>query len=642
MSLRRPLARWPEPPNRDSTARNAPKTAESECQEPLSPIWEARAPPESSAFALRALACYVKMVVREMAESFTVNTHVFRELGQLLVGRDSTALVELIKNSYDADATTVTVFGQGLADPTRGYILVADSGSGMSETVFREGFLRIASRLKEAGDRRSLKYCRRFTGAKGIGRLAAHKLARVIQVSSIAQDEAVGCLTTLDAHIDWDRVEKSETIDRIEPGAIVVSTGRAPVRATTGTTIRLSKLRSPWRPEERGRFLAEVQGFSPPPVLMDPIPASVLEKPLLFEQPVARESGAKDPGFHVVLEGEFATGEEYWATLAEASSWIVEIDSRKDGVDFGVAPTRSTRKDNPEARRQVFSIKHPNPDCGPFFQSRILVREGSIQGLNREQRGWAGRAFGVRVFMEGFRVLPYGEPGDDWLSLDAAYTARSRSLELLATEFWEKAFASTQDDPDRDLAVLYNKQYFGAVLLTQQNAPGLRMVVNREGFIPDRDFQILRDLVRTGIDVSTRVRASASHSQRIQRRNERAAPRAEPRTFIPNIPSRTRLIHEARSLAASQRYDAAYTRMAEAVDDSFMNWLNDSSDQMAMLRITASVGTQMAAFVHELNGLLGMAQAIEQAVDRLREGENLTGSFRSSLARIGRSAGDLR
>jgi signal transduction histidine kinase len=39
--------------------------------------------------------------------SFSVDTHVFRELGELLVGRDSTALLELIKNCYDADATTV-------------------------------------------------------------------------------------------------------------------------------------------------------------------------------------------------------------------------------------------------------------------------------------------------------------------------------------------------------------------------------------------------------------------------------------------------------------------------------------------------------------------------------------------------------
>ena len=55
-----------------------------------------------------------------MPHFFTVDTHLFRELGELLVGRDSTALVELIKNSYDADATVVTVDGKNLDDPKRG------------------------------------------------------------------------------------------------------------------------------------------------------------------------------------------------------------------------------------------------------------------------------------------------------------------------------------------------------------------------------------------------------------------------------------------------------------------------------------------------------------------------------------------
>ena len=48
---------------------------------------------------------------------FTVDTHLFRELGELLVGRDSTALIELIKNAYDADATAVTLYGEHLDHP---------------------------------------------------------------------------------------------------------------------------------------------------------------------------------------------------------------------------------------------------------------------------------------------------------------------------------------------------------------------------------------------------------------------------------------------------------------------------------------------------------------------------------------------
>src|SRR5947208_3193187 len=97
-------------------------------------------------------------------EKFTVDTHVFRELGELLVGRDSTALAELIKNSYDADATEVLVEGRNLDDPERGTIIIKDTGVGMTPTQFREGFLRIASRLKEGGERKSPLYKRRYTG----------------------------------------------------------------------------------------------------------------------------------------------------------------------------------------------------------------------------------------------------------------------------------------------------------------------------------------------------------------------------------------------------------------------------------------------------------------------------------------------
>jgi hypothetical protein len=78
---------------------------------------------------------------------FTVDTHIFRELGQYLVGRDSTALAELVKNTYDADATEVTVYGEALDDLARGMIRIVDNGNGMTAEEFAAGFLRIASRV---------------------------------------------------------------------------------------------------------------------------------------------------------------------------------------------------------------------------------------------------------------------------------------------------------------------------------------------------------------------------------------------------------------------------------------------------------------------------------------------------------------
>jgi len=57
--------------------------------------------------------------------SFRVDPHLFRELGELLVGRDSTALIELLKNAYDADATAVYMLGQHLAEQSRGVTRMA-------------------------------------------------------------------------------------------------------------------------------------------------------------------------------------------------------------------------------------------------------------------------------------------------------------------------------------------------------------------------------------------------------------------------------------------------------------------------------------------------------------------------------------
>jgi hypothetical protein len=89
--------------------------------------------------------------------TFAVDTHLFRELGELLVGRDSTALIELIKNAYDADATRVVVYGELLSHVGRGYIRIQDNGIGMSLSEFEKGFLTIASRTKDDAARRYLR-----------------------------------------------------------------------------------------------------------------------------------------------------------------------------------------------------------------------------------------------------------------------------------------------------------------------------------------------------------------------------------------------------------------------------------------------------------------------------------------------------
>jgi len=577
---------------------------------------------------------------------FSVDTHVFRELGELLVGRDSTALVELIKNSYDADATEVVVYGERLDDLENGLIRVADDGVGMSAKAFTEGFLRIAARTKDTGDRRSTRFRRRYTGAKGIGRLAAHKLARLLEVESLAS--ANGKFATgVSARIDWDIIEKKETLDEIaSTDAIKVENLDSAAKAKSGTTITLRRLRKRWTKTEHGRFLEEAQTFEVPSPLLDPLPKTAVSRELLFKTPRIRDAKT-DAEFVVKLEGELAPPDDYWAAMVAAANWVIEIDaiSKSGSVLFCIAPTMRTIEELGETDARRFHMRHPGGDAGPKFQARILLRTGAMRG-KETVRSWSGRASGIRVFMEGFRVLPYGEPGNDWLKLDR--DSAERTDEVLNKE--SKALFPAMDSSSDDrpgLLLLPNKHYFGAVFLTQLGAPSLKLLVNREGFVPDSAYEHLVTLVRTSIDLTTRVRAAATASHRqhrsvIRSKSSQGGERSEPPSFV------EMLQEAAQHASAARRFIAAGdTSRAAGAIDRVLEQVRENSDEIvderAMLRVLASVGTQLSSFVHELNGLLGMAEAIEKALlNTIEETDNLQRATKTRLREVARSVADLR
>src|SRR5258708_7788720 len=457
---------------------------------------------------------------------FTVDTHLFRELGELLVGRDSTALIELVKNSYDADATEVEVHAQDLESTRDGWIQITDNGIGMSPSVFEEGFLRIASRAKDIGDRRSLRFKRRFTGEKGIGRLAAHKLAETIDVTSFPGEE-ISNNGGKGVHgvIYLRLVEEFETLDDLNASdvrAVVGEPIESKGKRRSGTIIVLLRLRRKWSAAERARFISEVQTFSPPELLVQRPSPKLFPGPTLFEYPILRDTSDRGTAFKTKLSGDFTAGEDYWLALVQAADWLIEIDASTSTktVRYNIVPSNRFKRESPAAQRNLQSVQHPNPETGPFFQARILVRSGVLQG-SRQVTAWAANSSGVRLFMEGFRVLPYGERGNDWLSLDRDYAERSRRSTWL--ESIEETDLSPQNDEEWFLSILPNRNYYGAVFLTEKGSPGLRMLVNREGFVPDASYDALVRLLRIGIDLTTRARAAATQEKREERRETRRA-----------------------------------------------------------------------------------------------------------------------
>ncbi len=602
--------------------------------------------------------------------SFTIDTHLFRELGELLVGRDSTALVELIKNSYDADATEVVVLGQRLNDPERGIIVITDNGSGMAPDEFERGFLRVASRMKDDGKRRSGRFKRRYTGAKGIGRLAAHKLARLLEVQSINRALSEEQVSTVEARIDWDAIERFETIDQIEgSGAVAVKTETAPAGATSGTVLRLSRLRRRWTPAERARFFAEVQSFAPPTFLTKPLRKSVVGQRLIFDEPLVRHAETVGQEFNVSLEGEFAAGDDYWRLIEDHAAWVIEIRCGPDDekVQYSIAPTKRTLKELPNAEPYQVSVNHPSPETGPFFDARIFLRVGNLTATS-DQRTWATRSSGVRVFMEGFRVLPYGEPHNDWLRLDSDYTRRSRAFDTLKK--WNLDDLASEEDKDAGLTIFPNNNYFGGVFLIHENAKDLRMLVNREGFIPEAGYDQLVLLVRAGIDLCTRVHAAASYEKRKARSETRKKGRTgdadsakTPTPITDRPPVHTPASLKARLQDATEALTAARAHLVTAAttngtDESAtlaetlgrtledIRAQADAAEEMiseqSLLRVLASVGTQMSAFVHEIRALLGTSQAVEHAVDELATEPALGRAQQQKLRKVQQAIGDLR
>jgi signal transduction histidine kinase len=543
--------------------------------------------------------------------AFSVDTQLFRELGELLVGRDSTALTELIKNAYDADATTVRVNAQALEDPERGSILVVDNGTGMTAKEFRSGYLTIAGRGKTVGDRRSSRFRRRFTGEKGIGRLAAHKLARELEVSSVADEGGGVGIRRIEATIDWDAVERYTTLDRIGEDAVSVRRLKGRERPS-GTAIRLSALRHPWSTREQNAFLAELETFQPPHILSGELPKTLLDRPLIFDELTIRDVKSPRSKFNLELEGDFADREALWESVTQQIDWVVEVDSKPSGVTIMVSPTLSNEAiEDRRGVRQEVRIEAPGGGSQPRFAARILAREGS-RGTRRTA-DFAAQISGVRIYVEGFRISPYGEDRNDWLNLDLDYARRTPKLDL---NFGGMPAAPA--DVREGLRGLPNASYIGAVILTHEGAPDLEVLVNREGFIPSEQFDAIHTTVRAAIDLLTRIRASQGVAEGSRKAEDTTILSDELRlgSQIEDASTLVKALRASISDPSSEEAGPQARRLAGDLADMRETWERATADR-SLIRVLAAVGTQLAAFVHETQGLVAAAHQVSESLESI-------------------------
>lgn len=166
---------------------------------------------------------------------FTVDAGLIDRLGRELVGRAETAVSELVKNSYDADATEVKVTFID-SDTVGGSLIIEDNGIGMSETQLELGFMRISSTDK-IHNPVSEKYGRTKAGRKGIGRFATQRLGS--QLSIISQTKSVNYAIRI--VINWEQYKIDQDITSISFPLEFIEKQR-----NEGTTLRIDGLKEVW------------------------------------------------------------------------------------------------------------------------------------------------------------------------------------------------------------------------------------------------------------------------------------------------------------------------------------------------------------------------------------------------------------
>lgn len=371
-------------------------------------------------------------------------------IGDELISDEPVAVVELVKNAYDADASLVIVRFEGNDPRDPDILVIEDNGIGMSLDTVMEGWLEAGSALKKSNQ--ISPGGRPYQGAKGIGRFAAARLAESLLMETRQDGEREG----LSVLLEWGRFDEQSYIDEVvihyqrEDGldfkygtrlTLLNLHARRHWTEDDFRTLRnrLSRLVSPFTSEEGQDVLADFE--------------IVLEVPAFSELTgkVQPHDITRRPKYR--LDGRLSVDGIFDGRLDIEGQPSAAFESRKLGdKDERVAcgPFHVT----------VCAWDRDRPGLAPYMEKYSL-------GITRV-RQLLDEYCGVSVYRDGFRVYPYGEKGNDWLSLDT----RSRQTPTLR---------------------LANNQIIASIRISRSGNAGLIDRTTREGMVHNAAYSALTD-----------------------------------------------------------------------------------------------------------------------------------------------------
>lgn len=531
---------------------------------------------------------------------FEVEARLLQELGERLVTSAEVALLELIKNSNDADADECKV----ILDDYRGQVSlrIEDDGVGMSEEDFLQRWMRIATNSKR--DARTPRYGRAVTGQKGIGRFAIRYLGAAVRLTSVHANSD-GKKTVLEAVFDWRRLDKAALLSNAKV-AYRVSTAASTRK--TGTQLTVWRLKQDIVGAVDKDLLTRVLQIASPSSAFDAGPFAAR----------FRLAGTQDPGYRVTFTGFPALeGEEFdivggvlehaWARLTvSVAKQTLTLHAHFHGEQKArvlKVPFRNQLRHGLHADI-AFTPKRKDAFAGaPVLRNRIW--------------DWMKANSGVGVVDNGFRIRPYGFKDDDWLYLnqDGAHNRREWRSTVALKHFplTEIERARPKLNPTLNLPTGY--QVIGAVFVSSRASEDdadedLVPAMDREGFLKNAAYDQMVDAVRGGLEFLAREdKARQLQAEEELAERMRSALRSDLAKTAAALQSDPRLAPEERA-ALAQHYSGLAMRV-QAQDDY-------DRDARQRLEIAAGLGVVAGFMTHEAERLfLALDDVMEEIASQV-------------------------
>jgi signal transduction histidine kinase len=350
---------------------------------------------------------------------FKMHPRVFAALGADLVTNDVVAVIELVKNSYDAFATNVWIRFQ--TDPEEGeYIEIEDDGQGMSKEIIENVWCVVATPYREENPYAMCgRRQRRVAGEKGLGRLSVARLGDRLHMLTQAPGEPCW-----EVEVNWSDVAVGNDLSSCF-ASCRRNSGRSPFK-TSGTRLRIFGLKVKWDEgkisdleDNLARLISPFGAFGAFDIFLlrekssgaEPVR---IQSPEFLNKPKYLITGKSDSSGEITATYKFAPILDGKARTKHVSLlWEQAYDSMSERWRFQGIEKFPFAKEGPQCGGFSFEIRawDIDTDGTKEIQERFDFQKSKVRKAIRAHKG-------ISVYRDGILILPKSETARDWLGLD--------------------------------------------------------------------------------------------------------------------------------------------------------------------------------------------------------------------------------